>query len=67
MLQSAKQLGGIEAGSLFAEPAFVLQVVEELSAIGVRQTEVQLVCCLEGEFETVGERESKISLSGKLE
>ena len=52
MLQRTEELCSVESGSLFAESALVLQVVEQLASICVRQAKIQLVCCLEGEFET---------------
>lgn len=53
MLKSAQELGSIKSGALFAESALVLQVMEKLSSVRVWQAQVELVCRLEGEFQSI--------------
>ena len=50
-LQSAQQFSCIEPSSVDVKPLFLLQMVEELSAVDKRQNKIQLLWRLEREFQ----------------
>lgn len=66
VVQRAEELGRIEPAALFVEAALVLEVVEELAAVDVREYEIELLRALEGELEWDDERRCDLCEDGAL-